>query len=149
MIYHVYRTTSKDEDVINWDNAKQDTPSTQNVTKSVYNWNPATDSNWEQVKDENGQPIAHVFEASLFANSETGDTKEYTFTGLPVADPNGNTYTYRVYELNSAAVDKFEANQISNTKVENTNTKASDGFANVSVVKELDGRDWKIGRAHV
>ncbi|MBR6459302.1 MAG: Cna B-type domain-containing protein [Actinomycetaceae bacterium] len=131
VIYRVYRTTNPA--VAEWN--------TENT-----NWDPESDTtNWELVRDEDNQPITVAFAASDFANksvAEGGSKQEYTIQNLPVADPDGKTYTYRVYELNSDTVDKFEANQVSNTKVENTNARATDGLAHVNVVKELKGRDW-------
>ena len=117
--YKLYRTTSTDPDVIDWD-------------ETWTGWTP--DSNWEAVE------TTVAFTANLFATSDTGDRKEKSVPSLPKADANGNPYTYRVWE--DADATRYEANQISNTEVVNTNLHAEDGVANVNVVKELQGRPW-------
>lgn len=138
--YKLYRTTSNDPDVIDWERAKEagntgvtGSPSVNDPTQTLYNWTP--DSNWEEVT---GRSVD--FSANRFTTSTEGDTESEILEGLPKADANGNTYIYRVWE--EVDPSRYEANQTSNTTVVNTNIHAENGYANVNVVKELQGRDW-------
>lgn len=97
------------------------------------------DGTWELVPG-----ATHTFLASSFNVSAATDTKDYTFTDLPKQAPDGKAYTYRVLET-TAGGDRFSTQQTGDLAVTNTNTRAGEGIANVNVVKELAGRNWKSG----
>ena len=135
--YQLYRTISTDPDVTNWNQAKTGTTSDIDQQKTIYNWNPATaEGNWEKV-----QGASRVFLVDVFDPSRDPDYATATFTGLPKYDESGNLYHYRVYE-ETAGGDKFEADQIDDFEITNTNKYKGSGIVKPNVVKELSGRKW-------
>lgn len=121
VVFQLYRTTAENPAAV-----------------SGGSWTP--DSTWELVDG-----ATHTFLASDFTVSDTGDTKTYTFTGLPKQAPDGKAYTYRVLETTDGS-GRFTANQTGNLAVTNTNTMDA-VQANVNVVKELSGRNWTTSDA--
>ena len=141
--YEIYRTVSTDDNVTDWELAKslKDVTINGRTYQNVGYWTPSADANWEKVLDANGDPVTISFGAGEFNKSDVGhEVKKYI--DLPKADGNGNIYTYRVYEVGSETSTRYVADQKSNTGITNTNPYASNGYANVNVVKELMGRDW-------
>ena len=92
-----------------------------------------------------GQDVGKQFYFTFTVDEETG---EYTYTK---ADPQPNrddlqvsylAYMYRVFEVPKLV--RYTADQTSDFNITNYNLHASNGFANVEVVKELEGRKWDV-----
>ena len=140
------------------DNSTQD-PSDDSIDSNVAiikitTWTPYQSdgtmfkNNWEAVPDGSGM-LQHLFVSSAFSASMAlpGDDESHAFQDLPALDANGNSYTYRILETNTAGDTtdtRFEAHYSPDgLSVTNINKLVEEGTANVDVLKDLQGRSWQ------
>ncbi len=139
----LFRTATPEADLVDSAIKKVDSvTSTAENPKKVKTWSPYASDGTTLIEGWKEVPRAiHTFVSDHFANSSTGDDETHVFEGLPKYDENGNKYLYRVLE--TTVRERFEADQTDNYTVTNTNVHKDNGFANINVVKELQGREWQ------